>query len=170
MNLELRYAIADRKAKTDYIAKRVVGDPMTILLADGRIHVDLHSYWSKEGGYHLEYETNCPEWADLDEIYRHFRWLEMLPSEQRHELGIVTESSNPIWDGSVLSYRRRQVRLRRQANSVIVDVFDRLQEHNWTTITLPTGLRGDVKQAIYNFNATHGLLRLSLNGDRISWR
>jgi hypothetical protein len=68
-----------------------------------------------------------------------------------------------------ISYRGRQATIKRQANSVISPVLDGFEKRGWPDVmTLPSGLEGDVKQAVYHFNKL-GIVRLSQDGSMVRW-
>jgi hypothetical protein len=75
----------------------------------------------------------------------------------------------PRWNGMTISYRGRQAIVKRQYNSVIIPILDEFEKLGWPElISLPKGLRGDVKQAIYHFN-TLGVVRLYQAGSGVRW-
>jgi len=76
------------------------------------------------------------------------------------------------WDGTNLVYRNRREMLRVTRNSVIVPVLDELERQKWPEkpVALPPGVKGDVKQAIYNFNRQYQVVRLSLAASQVGWR
>jgi hypothetical protein len=78
----------------------------------------------------------------------------------------------PKWDGTNLIYRNRRATIRVTKNTVIVPVLDELERNHWPDrrVALPSGLRGDVKQAVYNFNKQYRLVRLTLVGGEVGWR
>jgi hypothetical protein len=78
-------------------------------------------------------------------------------------------TSVPQWDGAAISYRGRRAVLRRQHNSVMCPILTAFERHGWPdSIPLPGGLKGDVKQAVYNFNKL-GVIRLHREGDELRW-
>jgi hypothetical protein len=75
----------------------------------------------------------------------------------------------PKWSGTIISYRGRQATIKRQDNSVIIPILDEFERLGWRElISLPSGLEGEVKQAIYNFNK-RGIVRLSQDGSGVRW-
>jgi hypothetical protein len=80
-----------------------------------------------------------------------------------------TITAIPKWDGVAISYRGLRRTIKTQYNSVIVPILDECEKWSWPeTVTAPSGLDGDVKQAVYYFNKL-GVIRLSLRGTIISW-
>jgi hypothetical protein len=78
----------------------------------------------------------------------------------------------PKWDGINLVYRNRRALIRVTRNSVIVPVLNELERQAWPwkPVALPPGFKGDVKQAIHNFNKQYQVVRLSWVGDKVCWR
>jgi hypothetical protein len=75
----------------------------------------------------------------------------------------------PQWNGMTICYRGRQATIKRQANSIICPILDEFEKLGWPDlVTLPSGLEGDVKQAIYHFNKL-GIVRLSQHGAGVRW-
>jgi hypothetical protein len=78
----------------------------------------------------------------------------------------------PKWDGTNLVYRNRRATIRVTRNSVIAPVLNELEREAWPEkpVPLPRALKGDVKQAIYNFNRRYLVVTLSLVGGEVRWR
>ena len=84
----------DRDKMTRYICLRIPPDGTRVILTssgeDGpAIYADLTPLYDAEEGWHLEIESNEPEWATLKEVYKHFRHSDMTKDEWRKEVSWV---------------------------------------------------------------------------------
>jgi hypothetical protein len=76
----------------------------------------------------------------------------------------------PHWDQVTLSFRGRTCSPRHQSNSVIIPILDEFERQKWRdTIDLPSSVKGDAKQAIYNFNQSWVIQLHMIGHHRISW-
>jgi len=79
----------------------------------------------------------------------------------------------PRFDGVNLTFRNRQVTMRvlSKKTSVMVPILNELERLGWpeSGTSLPPGLKGDVKQAIYNFNKEYDIVRLTFVGGKVRW-
>jgi len=76
----------------------------------------------------------------------------------------------PRWEKGVIRFRNMRAVPKAQSNSVIAQILDEFERLHWPdVISIPNRRGGDSKQAIYHFNNKHKVVRLSLNGNHVSW-
>ena len=118
----------ERRDMKSFIAQRIPEDGTIIILADGEggeIWADLCPIWDEEEGWDLYFETNEPDWVDLQEICEHFRQEEMMSKYLQGKKMTLEE----WWLKSVPMAKRKTVKPKRHQPASFVN-------ERWAATTL----------------------------------
>lgn len=87
--MRMSQVLADRRKMRRYICTRIPADGTKVILAhgcDGEVYADL-TPWHDEGSdeWELDIQSNEPDSATLEDVYKHFRFQDMTSQEwHRH--------------------------------------------------------------------------------------
>jgi len=106
----------------------------------------------------LQLDSSHPRLLQED-IWQTFIGLCALLTAQEEDL-----TATPKWNGSVIEWHGKTMKIKKQHNNVITVILGLFEESRWAgEITLSSEMKGDITQALYNFNSRCDFLYLSLD-------